>query len=98
MKENPDLEELRQTFIERIETVVQSAQEFHNSMECFAYLWTENKEEVLKAFLNEKTGESESDESQGVPSLDQFKEKIDEYENIYSEVKVVSNIYFFLHR
>ncbi|VDL18993.1 unnamed protein product [Hymenolepis diminuta] len=86
MKENPDLEELRLTFIERIKTVVQSAQEFHNSMECFAYLWTENREEVLKAFLNEKIGESESDESQGVPSLDQFKEKIDEYENVYNEV------------
>ncbi|VDN98885.1 unnamed protein product [Rodentolepis nana] len=86
MDENPDLEELRQTFVERIEAVVQSAQEFHNSMESFAYLWTENREESLKAFLNEKIDESDSDKSQPVPSLDRFKAKIDEYENIYLEI------------
>lgn len=85
--ENADLEELRQTFIDRVEAVVQGAREFRDSMERFAYLWTEDREESLKGFLNEITRESEAPQS--MPSLDRFKEKIDEYESICAEVSSV---------
>ncbi|KAL5106320.1 hypothetical protein TcWFU_007241 [Taenia crassiceps] len=84
IKTNAELEEMRQTFIERVEMAVQEAREFKDSMERFAYLWTDEREASLKAFLNQEN--SKSDDPPSTPSLERFKEKIDEYEAIYSEV------------
>ena len=85
MKSNTDLEELRQTFIDKIEKVVQSAREYSDGMERFAYLWKENKEKSLTNFLEQK--DTGPEEAHSYPSLEQFKAKIDEYERIYSDVR-----------
>ena len=89
MKANPDLEELRQTFIEKVEKVVQSAREYGDGLERFAYLWKENKEESLQNFLN--MGDTVSEELHSQPSLEQFKTKIDQYERTYSEVRFITH-------
>lgn len=84
IKTNVELEELRETFIERVETAVQEAREYNDSMERFAYLWTDDREASLKNFLNQEN--IKSDDLHSTPSLEKFKKKIDEYEAIYSEV------------
>ncbi|VDM35616.1 unnamed protein product [Hydatigera taeniaeformis] len=85
IKKNIELEELRQIFIERVEAAVQGAREYNDSMERFAYLWTDNREASLKDFLNEEN--NNSDDLHTTPSLKKFKRKIEEYEAIYSEAR-----------
>ncbi|VDD79742.1 unnamed protein product [Mesocestoides corti] len=87
MKQNNEIEEMRQTFIERVESAVQGALEYQDGLGRFAYLWTENKEEALENFLKQ---EDNATDDQGLnPSLDRFKEKIEEYEASYSEVSEI---------
>ncbi|VDK33899.1 unnamed protein product [Taenia asiatica] len=90
VKVNVELEELRQTFIERVETAVQEAREYNDSMERFAYLWTDDREASLKDFLSQEN--SKSDDLHSIPSLERFKEKIDEYEAIYSEISEMEEV------
>ena len=70
------------------------AQEYSSSLERYSYLWVDDRREFLRQFLlygHVLTAEEiEAAGEEGVkempPSLEQFKEQVDGYEAIYSQV------------
>lgn len=71
------------------------ALEYRNSYENYAYLWVDDRHEFFRQFLlyghvlTHEEIEAAGDEGVplATPTLDQFKEHIDNYENIYSVVE-----------
>lgn len=69
--------------------------DYRNSFESYSYLWVDDREEFLQQFLlygHVLTAEEiETAGEAGVPysrpTLDQFREQVDTYEKIYSEVE-----------
>ncbi|XP_070581054.1 dynein beta chain, ciliary-like isoform X2 [Ptychodera flava] len=92
-----DLSEMRQEVMDRIQGVMNKAQEYRNSFDNYAYLWVDDRNEFMRQFLLYNhvltTEEIEAHAEDGVPesppTLDQFKEQVDTYEKIYMEVEEV---------
>ncbi len=82
MADNPDLEELRTEFLERTSAAVQGALGYEAGLDQLSYLWIENREEALKKFLSQETPEGDFQQ----PPLERFKEQIDKYEAVCTEV------------
>ena len=73
------------------------AQEYANSMERYAYLWVDDRQEFLRQFLlyghmltaDEIDAASEEGVKETPPELHQFKEQVDGFEAIYNEVEAL---------
>ena len=71
------------------------ALDYRNSFESYSYLWVDDRHDFLAQFLQygrvltpeEIDSAGEGGVAPAPPTLEQFKEQVDSYEKIYSEVE-----------
>nr|XP_021498287.1 dynein heavy chain 11, axonemal [Meriones unguiculatus] len=87
------LAEVRQEIMNRVADAISKALEFRSSLETYAYLWVDDRAEVLRHFLlyghAVPSEEMDVHASEGIlqpPTLEQFKEQIDLYEALYVQI------------
>lgn len=81
---NAQLGELRRRFVDRTDDAIAAALGFAESQNQFAFLWRDDREEALQRFLDESMEEEEEENNQ--PCLERFRERINKYEELYTEV------------
>ena len=94
VEEIGELLDQREEILGRVANAIERATEYCNSFESFSYLWIDDRQEFMKQFLLYghvlTTEEIEQAGEEGVPetppSLSQFKEQVDSYEKIYSDI------------
>jgi len=103
MEDMADLNEHKEEMMERVQAVMEKACDYRNSFDNYAYLWVDDRNEFMKQFLTYghvlTTEEIEAHAEEGVPenppTLDMFKEQVDTYEKIYTEVEAIDPIAVF---
>ncbi|CAK8676513.1 unnamed protein product [Clavelina lepadiformis] len=103
MEDMADLSDLKNEILERIQTIMEKACEYRNGFDNYAYLWVDDRNEFMKQFLTYghvlTSEEIEAHAEEGVPenppTLDMFKEQVDNYEKIYCEVEEINPIAVF---
>lgn len=94
LDEMTDLSEIRQEIMEKVTTIIGKVLDYRSTYDSYSYLWTDDRSEFMKQFLlygHMLTSEEiEAHEDDGVPeslpTIEQFKEQIDIYENIYTRI------------
>ena len=90
VEEIGELLDQREDILTRVSTGIEKATEHCNSFETFSYLWIDDRQEFMKQFLLYGHVLTSEEQEEGVsktpPSLTQFKEQVDSYEGIYSDV------------
>jgi dynein heavy chain len=96
----PDLSEMRNTLMDRVNSIVNKANDFKESFSKYAYLWVDDRKEFMRQFLlynhvltqEEIDKHAENGVPESPPTLDQFKAKVDQYEKTYEDVSKLSDI------
>lgn len=81
-----DLADMRQLLMERVRGVMAACCEFRNSLECYSYLYVDDRKEFMRHFLlyghvlssQEMNGDTDESVSGCPPTLDNFKEQVDQ--------------------
>ncbi|XP_035709844.1 dynein beta chain, ciliary [Folsomia candida] len=93
----PEISDMRSDIEQRVQTVMNQAFEYTLKFEPYTYLWEDDRLEYLNQFLKyghqltpeeleaKNSGEEELQELVA-PTLEQFKQVIDKFENLYIEV------------
>lgn len=101
MEAKSDLIDMKNDFMERVMNILTKANEFKYSFNKYAYLWVDDRQEFMKQFLlyNHVLTPEEIEahaETGGVPlsppTLEEFKNQVDMYENIYDEVMKLNDV------
>ena len=100
MENNADLNDLRSDIMNRVKQVMDGAISFSSSFDAFSHLWCDDRQEFLRQFLTYghilTQEEIEAHAVEGIPetppSLKQFKEEIDSYEDLYHQVSTFSDL------
>jgi len=103
MEEMYELSEIKQELLERVSGIMNKANEYRSSFMSYEYLWVDDRQEFMRQFLlynHVLTAEEiELNADEGVPenppTLEQFKDQIDTYEKIYSEVEEIDGVKIF---
>ncbi|XP_066917361.1 dynein beta chain, ciliary-like [Clytia hemisphaerica] len=103
MEEVEELTEMRQEILDRVSSVMNKAAEYKNSFNVYEYLWVDDRQEFMQQFLlyghvltpEEIEQHAEEGVPENPPTLDQFKEQIDTYENIYTQVEEIDAVCVF---
>lgn len=98
-----DLSEMRQDLMDRVTGIMNKANEYRSSFDNFSYLWLDDRAEFMRQFLlynhvltaEEIEAHTEDGVPECPPTLEQFKEQIDTYEKLYSEVEEVEGMNVF---
>jgi dynein heavy chain len=94
------LEELRMSVVDRTRVIMEEAIIYKDKFEQYSYLWTENRSEYMKQFLQVKENEDgevvESTESQPI-QLEKFESEIRKFEGIHKTVMAVDPDVLFHH-
>ncbi|KAM3592376.1 uncharacterized protein V6R79_017533 [Siganus canaliculatus] len=104
MEDMADLAEMRHMLIDRVNGVMEMCCEFRHSLECYSYLYLEDRKELMRQFLQHgriistEDVEDYTDEtvSDSPPTLDNFREQVDRYEEVYEEVQKLKPVQVFL--
>jgi dynein heavy chain, axonemal len=80
----PDLSEMRQDLMERVNSIVNKANEFKDSFSKYAYLWVDDRKEFMRQFLlynhvltqEEIEAHTEGGVPESPPTLEQFKDQV----------------------
>ena len=105
VEEMSELLDMREEIVSRVGAAIDKAIEYRNSFDSYAYLWVDDRVEFMKQFLLyghvltadeiELAGEEGVPESP--PTLAQFKDQVDGYEQIYTELSQLNvNIYMYM--
>ncbi|KAG8573239.1 hypothetical protein GDO81_012334 [Engystomops pustulosus] len=94
LDEMSDLSSIRQGIMDKISIVISKVIDFRSTYDSYSYLWTDDRSEFMRQFLlygHVLTSEEiESHVDDGVPenppTIEQFKEQIDIYENLYTQM------------
>ena len=96
---------MKTSILKRIDETVNKAKENNEKYNEYSFLWTNNRKKFLEYFLKyAKQLTSKSDETvegnkapvaKNGPTLDQFKEQIDYFEDLHKDVKEIENIQTF---
>nr|XP_029133801.1 dynein heavy chain 11, axonemal-like [Labrus bergylta] len=89
-----DLLELRQKIMEQVEKVLKKAINYQREFDCYTHLWQGDRAEFLSQFLlfgrlltAEEMETYEADAlPESPPTISNFKEQIDYYEDLYAEI------------
>uniref|UniRef100_A0A8C8VJF2 Dynein axonemal heavy chain 11 n=1 Tax=Pelusios castaneus TaxID=367368 RepID=A0A8C8VJF2_9SAUR len=89
-----ELSEIRQEIMDRVADVIRKVLDYRNSLDTYAYLWADDRTEFMKQFLlyghvlTPEEIEAHADERvpEQLPTIEQFKEQIDIYENLYIQM------------
>ncbi|XP_031759446.1 dynein heavy chain 11, axonemal [Xenopus tropicalis] len=91
MDDMTDLAAIRQEIMERVTGVIIKVTDYRSTYDSYSYLWTDDRQEFMRQFLLYghvlTSDEIEAHADDGVPetppTIDQFKEQIDIFENLY---------------
>ena len=80
----PDLSEMRQDLMERVNSIVNKANEFKDSFSKYSYLWVDDRKEFMRQFLlynhvltqEEIEAHAETGVPESPPTLEQFKAQV----------------------
>ncbi|GCC24108.1 hypothetical protein chiPu_0002508 [Chiloscyllium punctatum] len=94
LEEMTDLTEMREEIMTLVITTMRQAEKYEESFDSYSYLWVDDRNEFLEEFLiYGRVLTQEEIESYGEggvpptpPTLEQFKNQIDSYEQLYEEV------------
>ncbi|XP_043570859.1 dynein axonemal heavy chain 17-like [Chiloscyllium plagiosum] len=94
LEEMADLTEMREEIMTLVITTMRQAEKYEESFDSYSYLWVDDRNEFLEEFLiYGRVLTQEEIESYGEggvpptpPTLEQFKNQIDSYEQLYEEV------------
>ncbi|XP_049809049.1 dynein beta chain, ciliary [Schistocerca nitens] len=106
LENNEDIKEMKQEVLDGVKKVAKEATEFSKKFEEYSYLWLDDRANYMQQFLEygrQLTGdelemlasEEEQDPEGSPPTLDNFKEQIDTFENLYNEVEEISSTHTF---
>ncbi|XP_060638089.2 dynein axonemal heavy chain 11 [Anolis sagrei] len=97
-----ELFETRQKIMDRVADVIAKATESKNSLDSYAYLWVDDRSEFMKQFLlyspvvaSDETEAHTDLGSNQHPATEQFKEQIDIYENLYTQMSKLEDFRIF---
>ncbi|KAM8734967.1 dynein axonemal heavy chain 11 [Acanthopagrus schlegelii] len=98
-----DLLDLRQEIMERVENVLKKAINYQRKFDCYTHLWQDDRAEFLCQFLlYGRVLTAEEMEAYGIdilpespPTIDNFKEQIDYYEDLYAEISKLEDFKVF---
>ncbi|XP_072259402.1 dynein axonemal heavy chain 9 [Pyxicephalus adspersus] len=94
MEDMMDLADMRNLLMENVQNMLTTCAEYRNSFDHYAYLYVDDRKEFMRQFLlyghvltaEEIEAHAEDGVPETPPTLDQFREQIDSYENIYEKV------------
>uniref|UniRef100_A0A7N8XYV6 Dynein axonemal heavy chain 11 n=1 Tax=Mastacembelus armatus TaxID=205130 RepID=A0A7N8XYV6_9TELE len=103
MDDMMDLLDLRQEIMEQVENVLQKAINYQRKFDCYTHLWQDDRAEFLSHFLlygrlltaEEMEAYSADVLPENPPTIDNFKEQIDYYEDLYDEVSKLEDFRVF---
>lgn len=84
MEDMADLADMRQLLMGRVKDAMASSCQFRNSLECYSYLYVDDRKEFMRHFLLNGHVSQEMDDcshdcmSENLPTLDKFKEQVDQ--------------------
>lgn len=99
--ETNDINDMKHEILEGVEKVVEEAAEFCSGFERYAYLWLDERDKCMEMFL-EYGRFLEQDELDLIalrdaaapqpcaPTIEAFREQIDNYESLYAEIEKIS--------
>ena len=95
-----DLTDMRQDLMERVNQIMSKANELKDSFNKYSYLWLDDRKEFMRQFLlynhvltqEEIEAAGEYSVSLSPPTLEQFKEQVDQYEKTYEDVMKIDDI------
>uniref|UniRef100_A0A7N8YQ50 Dynein, axonemal, heavy chain 9 n=1 Tax=Mastacembelus armatus TaxID=205130 RepID=A0A7N8YQ50_9TELE len=99
MEDMGDLTDMRHLLMERVQGVMTTCCEFRNSLECYSYLYVDNRKEFMRQFLLYghmlTSQEMEVYADDGVPDSPPTLDNFREYEKIYEEVQGLEPVHVF---
>lgn len=101
-----DIEEMRNEILEGVDTVCHEAAEYCRNFERYSYLWLEEREPCMELFLqygrvldqDELELVFNNDPTQpkpSAPTIDAFREQIDNYESLFQEIEQINSFQAF---
>jgi dynein heavy chain, axonemal len=95
-----DLSDMKQDLIDRVNSVINKSNEFKDSFNKYAYLWTDDRKEFMRQFLlynhvltqEEIEAHAETGVPESPPTLEQFKAQV--IQN-YKELTIFFHIFLF---
>ncbi|CAF0714705.1 unnamed protein product [Brachionus calyciflorus] len=95
-----DLSDIRQDLMERVNSILSKANEYKDSFNKYAYLWVDDRKEFMRQFLlynhvlnqEEIEANAENGVPESPPTLEQFKEQVDQYEKTFDDVSKLDDI------
>lgn len=84
MEDMADLADMRQLLMGRVKDAMASCCQFRNFLECYSYLYVDDRKEFMRHFLLNGHVSQETDNfshncmSESLPTLDKFKEQVDQ--------------------
>ncbi|XP_069511343.1 dynein axonemal heavy chain 17 [Ambystoma mexicanum] len=99
LEDNTELSAMKDDVMSRVASVMKSAQDYQASFEKYSYLWMEDQTEFMQQFLQYGLGFSLEEMESHVddvlppkpPTLEQFKQQMDSYEQLFQEVSNLEN-------
>lgn len=103
MEDMVDLAEMRNFLMENVQNIMSMCTEYRNSFDHYSYLYVDDRKEFMRQFLlyghvltaEEIEAHAEDGVPETPPTLGQFREQIDSYENIYEKVSSMEPINVF---
>nr|CAD7593189.1 unnamed protein product [Timema genevievae] len=106
MENNEDIREMKNEILEAVQRVIEEANDFSKGFETYCYLWLDDREQYMLQFLkygrqltNDEldlmTMEDSTAPEPSPPKMEQFREQIDNYENLYLEIEEMEPIHVF---
>ncbi|KAG7242136.1 hypothetical protein INR49_024182, partial [Caranx melampygus] len=98
-----DLLDLRHEIMERVENVLRKAINYQRKFDCYTHLWQDDRAEFLSQFLlygrvltaEEMEAHRADVLPENPPTIDNFKEQIDYFEDLYSEISKLEDFRVF---
>lgn len=87
MEQMAGLADMRRLLMERVQSVMEACCKFRSSLECYSYLYMEDRREFMRQFLlygqvpssQEVEGFPGDGVSESLPTLDNFREQVDKW-------------------
>nr|CAD7197237.1 unnamed protein product [Timema douglasi] len=106
MENNEDIREMKNEILEAVQRVIEEANDFSKGFESYCYLWLDDREHYMLQFLkygrqltNDELDlmamEDSTAPEPSPPTMEQFREQIDNYENLYLEIEEMEPIHVF---
>ncbi|KAJ3180788.1 hypothetical protein HDU85_003867 [Gaertneriomyces sp. JEL0708] len=94
LKRDPTLMKLTKTILDRVQEVIEESMNYKDGYDQYAWLWTENRQDYMKQFLQTSTpGQNEDEEAtreeDQTKKLEKFESEIRKFEMLHKQVMAI---------